>query len=156
MNTFFISDTHLRHSAIIRFCQRPFSSVEEMDETIIRNWNAKVKPGDRVYHCGDFCFGNREEILAMTRRLRGHYCTGVTLKSQTLNELSAGAGVAVAAGLDLVEVAYQFSIDNKAQVEFWLKAGQVHRVTDAQARQWLDADALLWTTVVRPWVLVQG
>jgi len=53
-------------------------------------------------------------------------------------------------------VAYQFSIDNKAQVELWLKAGQVHRVTDAQAMHWLDTNALLWTTVVRPWVLVQG
>ena len=69
---------------------------------------------------------------------------------------ASGSLISVAAGLDLVEVAYHFSIDNKAQVELWLKAGQVHRVTDAQAMHWLDTNALLWTTVVRPWVLVQG
>ncbi len=68
---------------------------------------------------------------------------------------ASGSLISVAASLDLVEVAHQFSIDNKTQVELWLKAGQVHRVTDAQAMNWLDTHALLWTTVVRPWVLVQ-
>jgi len=69
---------------------------------------------------------------------------------------ATGSLISVATGLDLVEVAYQFSIDNKTQVEMWLKNGQIHRVTDDQARQWLDANALLWATVVRPWMLVQA
>jgi len=43
-----------------------------MDEALIQNWNAKVKDGDRVYHLGDFGFGQREKILALTRRLNGH------------------------------------------------------------------------------------
>jgi calcineurin-like phosphoesterase family protein len=72
MNTFFTSDTHFSHANIIRFCSRPFSSADEMDHTIITKWNAKVAPGDRVYHLGDFMFAQREKILAMTRRLNGH------------------------------------------------------------------------------------
>jgi calcineurin-like phosphoesterase family protein len=72
MNTFFTADTHLGHSAIIRFCSRPFLNVEEMNEIIIKNWNLKVKPQDRVYIIGDFAFGSREKILNYTQKLNGH------------------------------------------------------------------------------------
>ena len=58
MNTFFTADTHFNHRNIINYCKRPFTSVEEMDETLIQNWNNVVGEGDVVYHLGDFCFGN--------------------------------------------------------------------------------------------------
>ena len=48
------ADTHFGHANIIKYCQRPFSSVEEMDEAIISRWNAVVKPKDTIYHLGDF------------------------------------------------------------------------------------------------------
>jgi hypothetical protein len=66
-----------------------------------------------------------------------------------------GSAVFVAADLDLVEVAYQFSIDNKAQVEQWLQKQQVVLVSDQQALTWLEKDALVWVVVVKPWILVQ-
>ena len=42
---FFTSDLHLGHENCIRLCNRPFSSIEEMDETLIENWNRKVQRG---------------------------------------------------------------------------------------------------------------
>ncbi|MBT8422061.1 MAG: DUF2288 domain-containing protein [Gammaproteobacteria bacterium] len=66
-----------------------------------------------------------------------------------------GNAVAVAPQLDLVEVAYQIACDNKACVERWMEQQQVGPVSDQQAREWLDANALVWSVVVRPWVLVQ-
>jgi len=66
-----------------------------------------------------------------------------------------GATVAVKAGLDLVDVAFQISKDNKVQVALWLESGQIGRVTDEQALAWYDADALVWAVVARPYVLVQ-
>ena len=45
---FFTSDLHLGHENCIRLCNRPFSSIEEMDETLIENWNHKVTGKDPV------------------------------------------------------------------------------------------------------------
>lgn len=55
-NIFFTGDTHFKHGNIIKYCNRPFSSLEEHDETLIQNWNNVVKKEDIVYHLGDFCF----------------------------------------------------------------------------------------------------
>ena len=68
---------------------------------------------------------------------------------------ASGAAFSVDAGLDLVEVAFQISEDNKAQVAQWLESGRVARVSDAQALAWYEADAEVWAVVVRPHVLVQ-
>lgn len=50
---FFTSDLHLGHENCIRLCNRPFSSIEEMDETLIENWNRKITGKDTVYILGD-------------------------------------------------------------------------------------------------------
>lgn len=55
-NTFFSSDIHFGHANIIKYCDRPFSSVDEMDETIIDRHNSVVKPGDAWYFLGDLSF----------------------------------------------------------------------------------------------------
>ena len=56
---FVISDLHLGHANIIRYCSRPFShdAVDEMDHVLIKNWNYTVKPADRIFHIGDLCYG---------------------------------------------------------------------------------------------------
>lgn len=65
------SDTHFGHANIIKYCQRPFASVEEMDETLISNWNSVVKPADCVYHLGDFSLGKAENVAKYLARLQG-------------------------------------------------------------------------------------
>lgn len=67
---YFISDTHFGHKNILKLCNRPFESIEEMDETIIKNWNDRVDGSDTVYIIGDMFFrsNNAEKIL---QRLKG-------------------------------------------------------------------------------------
>lgn len=72
MNILFTSDTHFGHANIIRYCNRPFKSVLEMDECMISNWNQKVSKDDTVYHLGDFAFGRYwEDIDKYRKRLNG-------------------------------------------------------------------------------------
>ena len=74
---------------------------------------------------------------------------------ELLRFFAAGTVIAVGEGLDLVEVAVQISNDNAAQIGQWMSEGKVERVSDAQAKAWLEADTTLWAVVVRPWILVQ-
>lgn len=57
MNTtkvYFTSDSHFCHTNIIGYCNRPFLSADKMDQYMIQAWNETVRPGDLVYHLGDF------------------------------------------------------------------------------------------------------
>lgn len=62
---YFTSDLHFNHKNIIKYCNRPFSSTESMNEKLIENWNNRVNENDEVYVLGDFCFGTKgsQEIL---------------------------------------------------------------------------------------------
>ena len=74
----FVSDTHFGHkNTFAKFKRddgtplRPFNSVEEMDETMITNWNSVVKPQDKVYHLGDIHMDYKVQHNIL-RRLNGH------------------------------------------------------------------------------------
>ena len=67
MADFLIGCTHFGHKRIIDLANRPFESVEEMDETLIRNWRRVVKPDDVVYHLGDV--GDPETLGKLTGRI---------------------------------------------------------------------------------------
>ncbi len=62
-NVFFTSDHHFNHKNIIKFCHRPFGSVEEMNAGLIEFWNDTVGHQDVVYHLGDFCLGDNAKDL---------------------------------------------------------------------------------------------
>lgn len=68
---YFISDTHVSHSNIIKYCNRPFHDSNEMNETIIKNWNSLVTKEDVIYHLGDFCLSSDDEIKNIFNRLNG-------------------------------------------------------------------------------------
>ncbi len=75
MNTWFTSDEHFGHFNIIKFCNRPFSSLEEMTEGLIDRHNEVVNEGDKVYHIGDMfwrTFGYDNAIKTI-HRLNGQH-----------------------------------------------------------------------------------
>lgn len=70
-NTFITADTHFGHENIIKFCERPFKTVEEMDKVLIANWNKIIGPDDIVYHLGDFTLGEFDEAQKYFSQLNG-------------------------------------------------------------------------------------
>ena len=68
---------------------------------------------------------------------------------------AAGKAIYVSMNLDLVEAALQISSDNSARIAQWMNNGEIAPVSDEQARNWIDTDAVVWAVVVKPWVLVQ-
>lgn len=58
MKVWFTSDTHFGSQRTLELSKRPFKTVEEMDRTMIDNWNKVVAKDDIVFHLGDF--GNYE------------------------------------------------------------------------------------------------
>ena len=68
---FFTADTHFGHRNIIAYANRPFASVEEMDEVLIERWNERVRPHDVVYHLGDFSLTRGPRTGEILGRLHG-------------------------------------------------------------------------------------
>lgn len=69
---FFIADLHFGHQNIIDYESRPFTSVEIMDNTLIKNWNNVVSKKDKVLIAGDFSFYGKEKTIEIVSQLYGH------------------------------------------------------------------------------------
>ena len=67
----FTSDTHFGHQNILKYTDRPFSSVEEMDEALIENWNNRVGDDDEIYHLGDVALCSPNKLRKVLARLKG-------------------------------------------------------------------------------------
>ncbi|MCD7981875.1 MAG: metallophosphoesterase [Clostridiales bacterium] len=69
---YFTADTHFGHANIIRTCERPFETVDEMDHVLSENWNSRVKNDDTVYVLGDMFYRcDTEKAEDILRRLKG-------------------------------------------------------------------------------------
>ena len=69
---YIISDTHFNHKNIIQYENRPFNSVSEMNDAIIKNWNSIIKDDDIVIHLGDVGLGDSAKLKQIIPSLKGH------------------------------------------------------------------------------------
>ena len=72
MANFYISDLHIGHENILRFDNRPFADVNEMNNKLIENWNARVRSDDTVYILGDFIWAKESEWPSIVGSLAGN------------------------------------------------------------------------------------
>lgn len=70
-NLYFTADTHFGHANIIKYCHRPYATVGEMDEALVRNWNAVVPPDATVFHLGDFALAPKARWKELFDSLNG-------------------------------------------------------------------------------------
>ncbi len=95
-----------------------------------------------------------EKVLASLRRELNEQ-TAQMRWSELARFFASGNVISVAPGLDLIDVGARIAADDKASVLDWMQAGLLQKVQDEQANRWHADDALLWTVVVKPWILVQ-
>ena len=69
MKIWICSDTHFNHFNIIKYCNRPYATIKEMNDALIKNWNDCVDDNDIVFFLGDFCFARPSEAFEVTKRL---------------------------------------------------------------------------------------
>lgn len=69
--TWMIADQHFEHTNIIKYTNRPFDNVKQMNEVLVNNWNKKVRQEDVVYVLGDFALSDKEGISQIGRQLNG-------------------------------------------------------------------------------------
>ncbi len=70
-NIYFTSDLHLGHKNIIKYSNRPYKSIEEMDHDIVSKLFAKVKHGDTLYILGDIAFSINSLNLFVESKPKG-------------------------------------------------------------------------------------
>jgi len=69
---YFIGDTHFGHKEIIGYEQRPFTTVEDMDNQLIYKWNSVVCDDDTVFMIGDFSFYDKKKTTEICSKLKGN------------------------------------------------------------------------------------
>lgn len=74
MSVFFTSDTHFHHKNILKYQsdERPFETMDEMIDEMVKRHNSVVKKNDDIYYLGDFAFANQNKIAAVLERLNGN------------------------------------------------------------------------------------
>ncbi|MFA8451198.1 MAG: metallophosphoesterase family protein [Bacteroidales bacterium] len=70
-NIYFTSDHHFGHKNIIKYSNRPFADVEEMNNSLIERWNSKIQKNDKVYHLGDIGFCDTSTLKHIISQLNG-------------------------------------------------------------------------------------
>jgi len=133
---YFTGDEHFGHQNIIKYCNRPFSSVQVMDAVIIANHNAVVSSGDVVVHVGDFTLkrgGKAQECMARLNGqhifLRGSHDYWLPEDAPQIIEIEIGGQLVVACH-------YAMRVWPKSHYNSWQVYGHSHGRLPPIGKQW--------------------
>lgn len=131
---FWTADEHLGHKNIIKYCNRPFKSIEEMDDTIIRRHNEVVGEKDVVIHGGDFTMKNapaQEYIKRLQGKhlfLQGNHDKWLTFAAQ-IHHMRVEKQ-------DIIICHYAMRTWHKSHFNSWQLFGHSHGTLEPQGKQW--------------------
>lgn len=148
----FTSDTHWGHANILKYDQRPFASIEEHDDVLIKNWNAVVHPGDTVYHLGDVAWHTKErDIDPLLHSLNGtkflilgNHDAGHVGKSRIWAQVAPYLEVSEATQ-KIVLFHYRMVVWNRSHYGSWALHGHSHGTlpVNLQAKTF-DVGTMIW------------
>ena len=126
MNKYIISDTHYYHSNIIKYCNRPFKDVNDMNEAIINNWNSIVKADDIVYHLGDFFLGSKFTLESIVSRLNGQIYLIKGNHDRLTTKSYEDCGIIVLKGAPVILDEYKVMLSHKPLPNSMIKKGYIN------------------------------
>ena len=136
---YFTSDEHFGHTNIIRFCDRPFSSVEEMDEVLISNFNSIVTDEDTTIHAGDFTLTTKKETVwrKYINRLNGNHIFLKGSHDKWLKNINASyMREENIEGQFLVVCHYAMRTWHRSHYNSWQLYGHSHGRLEPVGKQW--------------------
>ncbi len=132
----FTADEHYGHRNIIRYCNRPFASVEEMDKELIRRHNEVVGDGDIVIHAGDFAVRNTRSPQSYIHELIGHHVFLRGSHDHWLDENAHEIWEQMIDGQYLVICHYAMRVWPRSHYNSWHLYGHSHGQLPPIGKQW--------------------
>ena len=114
---------NFNHINIIKYCDRPFDSVHEMDSTIINNFNSKVTKLDHTIHAGDFTFKNPEPYI---KQLNGSHTFIRGNHDRWMNKTYHEMWIKTIEGQTIVACHYAMRVWPRSHYSSWMLYGQSH------------------------------
>lgn len=147
-NVYLISDPHFGHKNILDFANRPFSSIEEMEEELVDRWNRRVSSKDTVICLGDWGFGVQnykvaERLNGIKRIVLGNHDNGKM--NHYYNRFASVHGSLQKKGLLFTHIPILF--DKYRNYEFVVH-GHIHRAEDnVQDLRYINVNMDAWDYV---------
>jgi calcineurin-like phosphoesterase family protein len=140
----FSADFHLSHKNIIKYCNRPFRDVEEMDSTIIENLKSKLKSNDILYYLGDLTFHETTalEFFEVFKDIKIHYIIGnhdnkkvLDIVQKYCESMSLLKEITIA-GQDITLCHYAMRVWNNSHFNSWQLYGHSHATLEPVGKQY--------------------
>jgi calcineurin-like phosphoesterase family protein len=133
---FFTADEHYGHANIIRYCKRPFRTVDEMDAELIRRHNEAVGADDVVVHAGDFALGKISRAQAYVPLLHGRHIFLRGSHDRWLPEPSVQIWEHTIDGQHVVVCHYALRVWPRSHYGSWQLFGHSHGHLPPIGKQW--------------------
>jgi calcineurin-like phosphoesterase family protein len=135
---FFTADEHYGHTNIIKYCDRPFRSVEEMDYTMASKHNDRVGPGDIVVHAGDFTLiHDRERVFReYVSNLNGNHIFLKGSHDYWLDKKATQIWKKTIEGQYVVVCHYAMRTWHRSHFNSWQLYGHSHGKLEPIGKQW--------------------
>lgn len=133
---FFTADEHYGHKNIIQYCNRPFRSIQEMDDELIRRHNQVVSDDDIVIHGGDFTLLPKRKAKAYIRQLKGRHIFLRGSHDYWLDEPSHDIWTHTIEGQFIVVCHYAMRVWPRSHYNSWQLYGHSHGMLQPLGKQW--------------------
>lgn len=133
---FFTADEHYGHGNIIRFCNRPFGSVEEMTDELIRRHNEVVGANDTVIHAGDFALASKRKARQVLDQLHGRHLFLRGSHDRRLPDAMADIWEETIEGQYVVACHYAMRVWPRSHYNSWQLFGHSHGMLEPAGKQW--------------------